>query len=63
MIIKYFSEDVLEALEVPVRDVQPMIDLVKQHGYEDSDGAQYKFARAQVEYGNNVFIYLNTEEE
>jgi hypothetical protein len=63
MDIEFFCEEALETIEVPVCDVQALIDLVEEHGYEDSDGTIYDFNDARVEYGRKVVIYLNAPEE
>ena len=55
------DSEVRETLEIPVQEVQPFIDLIKAHGYEDSEGNRYTFAYAQVE-PKKIVIYIGLEE-
>jgi hypothetical protein len=61
MIVKIRYEEELEVLEMPMSDIQTFIDLVKAHGYEDSEGTIYEFQNARVEYPRTVMIYLETD--
>lgn len=55
-------EDDLELLEVPVRDVEIFIQLIRKYGYEDDEGQIYKFSTVRVEYPKTVRIYLELDE-
>ena len=63
MIVQFFCDEVLETVDVPVRDVQAFIDLVKENGYEDGDGERHDFIEAKVEYPRKVTIYLTSNDE
>ncbi len=63
MIVQFFCDEVLETIDVPIRDTQVFIDLVKENGYEDAEGARHDFIEAKVEYPRKVTIYLTGEDE
>jgi hypothetical protein len=63
MLVQMYEDGPLETLEMPVRDAQTFVDLVKAHGYEDAEGQQYDFVSARVEYPKKLVIYLSKDSE
>jgi hypothetical protein len=63
MIVQFFAQEVLETVDVPIREVQAFIDLVKENGYEDGNGERHEFIEAKVEYPKKVTIYLTAKDE
>ena len=47
----------LDTVELPASEVPAYVNLVKSHGFEDSDGEEYKFNNAKVCEGGFV-VYV-----
>ena len=45
-------------IEIPVKEVQAYIDLIKSHGVEDDEMNEYKFRSVQI---LKDYIYINVE--
>ena len=47
----------IETVELPVAEIPAYVELVKSHGFEDSNGEEYKFNGAKVCEGGFV-VYV-----
>jgi hypothetical protein len=61
MKIVIYRDEELDSTNIDIGDVENAIDIIRKYGYEDSEGIQYVFVGARVEYSFTVFIYVKVE--
>ena len=57
--IQFWNEDEIDQIEIPIKDADKYIELVKKHGYMDDDGTNYSFSRAEFDGARKIVIYID----
>lgn len=61
MKIILWDEEEIESIEVHVKDVKTHIDLIKEYGYQDVEGNEYKYSFSRLDAGFEMYIYLTRQ--
>ena len=61
MRVVIYCDGELDRTEIDIKDLESTINLIREYGYEDTEGIIYIFDCARIEYSFTVFIYVKVE--
>jgi hypothetical protein len=61
LMVKVYGEYTLKEFYLPVSEVEAFIRLVRKYGFQDDEGIDYTFTRAQVDADGSLTIYVDDE--